>query len=290
MATTTVDLGNVRGPQGPAGDPGQQGPQGEPGQQGPQGPIGPAGPNQVTTATVTDITGLLKGAGGVVAQAVAGTDYVAPSALKPYLETLNAPDFNTLTTDGIYIVKGDGTNGPPISPNATNEYMLIVFNGVDGYTQLCFANSIGTSMSGGPTKFWSRSGFNGNWVGWKVVGTDSSVSNIAEENSKVTEKLTYGTVGDMKFVSFPGTVYTDSQTLTSSTVLLSFPISDDGIYTGKVYGARLSDKDSEGTTYHDLSYTVENVGNKICVKPYRANVIVGPHDLFIPAFTLYRQN
>ncbi len=42
---------------------------------GAQGPAGPAGPNQITTATVCSITGLLKGSSGVVAQAVSGTDF-----------------------------------------------------------------------------------------------------------------------------------------------------------------------------------------------------------------------
>ncbi|NDD85553.1 hypothetical protein EBZ38_14930, partial [bacterium] len=34
-------------------------------------------PNQVSTSTTTSISGLLKGSGGNVAAAVAGTDYVA---------------------------------------------------------------------------------------------------------------------------------------------------------------------------------------------------------------------
>lgn len=42
------------------------------------GPQGPAGPNEVSTATDSSITGLLKGVGGKVAQAVAGEDYALP--------------------------------------------------------------------------------------------------------------------------------------------------------------------------------------------------------------------
>ena len=48
---------------------------------GPTGATGPAGPNEVSTATDSSITGLLKGANGKVAQAVAGTDYVTPSGM-----------------------------------------------------------------------------------------------------------------------------------------------------------------------------------------------------------------
>jgi hypothetical protein len=56
---------------------GAAGANGEPGEPGQPGETGPAGPNEVTTATDTDITGILKGTGTKVAQAVAGTDYVA---------------------------------------------------------------------------------------------------------------------------------------------------------------------------------------------------------------------
>lgn len=62
----------------PQGQPGQDGSDGAPGTQGPQGP---AGPNEVSTATDSSITGLLKGASGKVAQAVAGEDYVTPSGM-----------------------------------------------------------------------------------------------------------------------------------------------------------------------------------------------------------------
>jgi len=64
----------IQGIQGPQGDQGIQGIQGVPGNDG------AAGPNQVTTATATNITGLLKGAASVVAQAVEGTDYAAAAA------------------------------------------------------------------------------------------------------------------------------------------------------------------------------------------------------------------
>ena len=67
------------GPQGPQGNPGADGAQGPAGADGAQGSQGPAGPNEVSTATDSSITGLLKGAGGKVAQAVAGTDYVTPT-------------------------------------------------------------------------------------------------------------------------------------------------------------------------------------------------------------------
>jgi hypothetical protein len=44
---------------------------------GATGATGAAGPNTVSTSTTTNITGVLKGNGSVVQQAVAGTDYLA---------------------------------------------------------------------------------------------------------------------------------------------------------------------------------------------------------------------
>ena len=41
---------------------------------------GPAGPNEVSTATTSSISGLLKGSGGKLSAAAAGTDYLAPGA------------------------------------------------------------------------------------------------------------------------------------------------------------------------------------------------------------------
>lgn len=49
------------------------------GANGPQGPAGSAGPNEVTAATATNITGLLKGNGSTIQQAVAGEDYAEAS-------------------------------------------------------------------------------------------------------------------------------------------------------------------------------------------------------------------
>lgn len=90
--TTSVDL---RGPAGQDGADGKDGKaftyadftpeqlealRGPAGKDGSDGDTGPAGPNLVSTTTGTNITGLLKGSGGKVAQAVAGTDYEAPGA------------------------------------------------------------------------------------------------------------------------------------------------------------------------------------------------------------------
>jgi Collagen triple helix repeat (20 copies) len=86
------------GPQGPTGPEGPQGPigatgaQGPTGATGPQGPTGASGPNTVTTTTTTPITGLLKGAGGNITQAVAGTDYTTPAQLAAGGNNYSAPN------------------------------------------------------------------------------------------------------------------------------------------------------------------------------------------------------
>ena len=72
---------NIKGPKGDTGAPGEQGAPGKDGAPGATGPQGPEGPNRVSTATATDITGLLKGDGAAVRQAAAGTDYISPANL-----------------------------------------------------------------------------------------------------------------------------------------------------------------------------------------------------------------
>ena len=75
----------------PQGQSGQDGADGAPGTRGPQGP---AGPNEVSTATDSSITGLLKGANGKVAQAVAGEDYAEVATYTATLTTTYAEDSN----------------------------------------------------------------------------------------------------------------------------------------------------------------------------------------------------
>lgn len=54
-----------------------------------RGEQGEAGPNEITTGTDTEIAGLMKGADGKVAQAVAGTDYATPAQLAAKQNALN---------------------------------------------------------------------------------------------------------------------------------------------------------------------------------------------------------
>lgn len=75
------DQGILQGPPGQDGAPGRDGADGQdgaPGIDGADGVDGAPGPNEITTDTATNITGILKGAASKVAQAAAGTDYLAP--------------------------------------------------------------------------------------------------------------------------------------------------------------------------------------------------------------------
>jgi hypothetical protein len=67
-----------KGDKGDPGEKGEKGDKGEPGEKGEKGDKGDPGPNEVTTATATNIDGILKGNGSYVQAAIAGTDYATP--------------------------------------------------------------------------------------------------------------------------------------------------------------------------------------------------------------------
>ena len=66
-----------------------RGADGTDGMDGTDGPQGPAGPNEVSTTTATNITGLIKGNGSTVQQAVAGEDYEAAGTAANAVSTHN---------------------------------------------------------------------------------------------------------------------------------------------------------------------------------------------------------
>ncbi len=81
------------------------------------GPPGPAGPNTITSGTSTPIVGLLKGAGGTVAQAVAGTDYVAPGTDLPLSGGTLAGPLNGVTGQfSNYMEAGAGSGATVVTP------------------------------------------------------------------------------------------------------------------------------------------------------------------------------
>lgn len=92
------------GPQGDPGETGPQGPQGEKGDDGEPGPQGDPGPNEITSATATNLTGLLRGNGSTVEVQQMDTEPVADSdnpitsggvaAALQNVHTVDTPDWN----------------------------------------------------------------------------------------------------------------------------------------------------------------------------------------------------
>jgi hypothetical protein len=93
---------------------GATGAKGATGEAGAKGATGPTGPDNITTATDTNITGILKGDGSQVAAAVAGTDYQAAgnyptSAEITVIKQLTAAAYASLTpkvSTTLYVIVG----------------------------------------------------------------------------------------------------------------------------------------------------------------------------------------
>jgi hypothetical protein len=87
-------------------------------QTGPAGPAGPAGPNSVSTSTGSTISGLLKGAAGKVAQAVAGIDYALPGGggLPAGMTTNKLQKATSASAIGDSAISDDGTTVTSTEP------------------------------------------------------------------------------------------------------------------------------------------------------------------------------
>ena len=204
MAITTVDLGNVRGPQGEPGAQGltgPQGPKGEPGAQGPQGvkgdtgPAGTPGPNQVTTDTTTDITGLLKGAGGKVTQAVAGTDYVTPDEIPQVFVCTSVTDANTLTDAGIYTFANTPQNVP--SGAGGNCFRVDVVKKADGSIYQTAYYTSGVLF----TRYWAAGDWRGGWI---QIGTYTDSTYIKSVFGWLGKSVPVECTNDGPYLLFPG--------------------------------------------------------------------------------------
>ena len=112
-ATGTDGVDGATGPTGPTGADGADGATGPTGTAGTNGAdgatgsTGPTGPNEVSTSTASSLgTGLVKSAGGVLALAVAGTDY---STFMPGLTITTTSGSSLSITDGTTTLTGTST-------------------------------------------------------------------------------------------------------------------------------------------------------------------------------------
>ena len=115
-------------PQGERGERGLQGLQGE------KGDTGPAGPNEITADTTCSISGLLKGSGGNVAQAIAGADYATPNNVSTAVANHNNSDS---AHSELFVGKQDApafaTALPTSGAALTNNSVYTVSAAVDTY-------------------------------------------------------------------------------------------------------------------------------------------------------------
>lgn len=118
--TSSAAVFNFTIPRGDTGATGATGPQGT------TGATGAAGPNIVTTSTTTTITGLIKGTGSVIVQAVAGTDYVTPGSLAAVATSGSATDLTTGTLANARLASSVLRNDQGV---ACNDQLISRFSG-----------------------------------------------------------------------------------------------------------------------------------------------------------------
>lgn len=150
---------SIKGPQGAKGDTGTKG------DTGAQGEQGPAGPNEITVETTTNINGLLKGAGGKVAQAEGGVDYLTPPVIASSLPASGA----ALTANTIYNVSspvGTYVFTPPASGWAHGTFSTAASVAVSFVSG---ANYLGEAPAIEASKTYEFDVYNGVWAVQEVV-------------------------------------------------------------------------------------------------------------------------
>lgn len=150
---------SIKGPQGAKGDTGTKG------DTGAQGEQGPAGPNEITVETTTNINGLLKGAGGKVAQAEGGVDYLTPPVIASSLPASGA----ALTANTIYNVSspvGTYVFTPPASGWAHGTFSTAASVAVSFVSG---ANYLGAAPAIEANKTYEFDVYNGVWAVQEVV-------------------------------------------------------------------------------------------------------------------------
>lgn len=152
--------------------------------------------DNVTTSTTTNITGLLKGSAGNVAQAIAGTDYVVPSALASYVPYTGATTnvnlglfsitatnayVSSLTSGRIPVASTSGQLVDYSNLTYTDNTQLLI-NATSGnptLLQLTNSGGVGTTVNFGMTAQYTTlfrsyaSGVAGNFPGTSIAAGNS---------------------------------------------------------------------------------------------------------------------
>ena len=179
--------------------------QGIKGADGAPGPTGPAGPNQVTISTATNITGILKGNGTNVQQAVAGTDYGTVSSVGITAGTgISVSGTNPVTGSGSITV----TNSAPDQVVGLSAGTGISVTGT--YPNFTIANTQTSAQWG------------------NITGTLSSQTDLQNALNAKQDDITLTTSGNSGAATFIGNTlnipqYTDQFTGTVTSVGLSMP-------------------------------------------------------------------
>jgi hypothetical protein len=162
-------------------------------QQGAKGTAGTAGPNSVSAGTASTIAGIIKGAGGALAPAIAGTDYVTPSGS----------------------ITGNAATATQLSATGSNGTFWGVSGGVQGFYQPSVLQGVSQAagVAGGSCQAVTVS--NGaatvNWTTSScavITASGSNVSSITLSNPTNGAAYTLGLCNDgsPRFWSLPGTL------------------------------------------------------------------------------------
>ena len=162
-------------------------------QQGAKGTAGTAGPNSVSAGTTSTIAGIIKGAGGALAPAIAGTDYVTPSGS----------------------ITGNAATATQLFATGSNGTFWGVSGGVQGFYQPALLQGIVQTASAGGGNCQAITVSNGtatvNWATSScavITASGSNVSSITLSNPSNGAAYTLGLCNDgaPRFWSLPGTL------------------------------------------------------------------------------------